>query len=76
MPFFYRSGEEIRKGDRILLHGEPSEIEFIVDPANDPENWHVTEHGGGVMIFEPKSFGRLFVSDPQNDEDLEFVSRG
>jgi hypothetical protein len=33
MPFFYSSGEEIRKGDRALLHGEVDEIELTADPA-------------------------------------------
>jgi len=33
MPFFYSSGEEIRPGDRVLIHGEAGEIEFIADPA-------------------------------------------
>ena len=36
----YQSGEEIRKGDRVLFHGEPGEIEFVAeklvgDPAVD-----------------------------------------
>jgi hypothetical protein len=76
MPFFYQSGEEIKQGDKILLHGEPGEIEFVADKADDPNDWYVTEYGGGVMIVEPKVFGRLFVSDTQGYEDLEFVSRG
>ena len=67
--------EEIKKGDRVLLHGEPGEIEFVADRANDPEDWYVTEYGGGVMILEPKVFGHLFETDTQNCEDLEF-SRG
>jgi hypothetical protein len=74
MPFLYSSGEEIRKGDHVLLHGEPGEVEFVADP-DDPGNWYVQEHGGGVMILEPTVFGRLFVSDTANYEDLEFVSR-
>lgn len=76
MALFYQSGDEIRKGDRVLLHGEPGEIEFVADPATDPVDWLVTEHGGGVMILEPTVFGRLFVSDTQNYEDLELVERG
>ena len=35
----------------------------------------MTEHGGGVLIIEPKVFERLFVSDTANYEDLEFVAR-
>jgi len=33
----YQSGEEIRKGDKVLFHGEPGEIEFVVDKlVGDP----------------------------------------
>ena len=78
MPLLYQSGQEIQRGDRVRLHGEPGEIEFIADPAHDPNDWYVKEFGGGVMIVEPKSFGRLFINagDIPGYEDLEFVSRG
>jgi hypothetical protein len=74
----YQSGEEIQKGDKVLFHGEPGEIEFVVeelvgDPAMD---WHIQEQGPGVMILEPKFFGRAFIRETENEEDLEFVSRG
>jgi len=74
----YKSGEEIRKGDRVLFHGEPGEIEFVAekligDPAMD---WHVKEHGPGVMVLEPKSFQRAFICDTENAEDLQLLSRG
>ena len=79
MPFNYISGEEIKKGDRVTYAGEPSEIEFVADPLiKDSEtDWYVQEYGGGVMIVElkPKGFGRVFVTETQIDEDLEFVSR-
>ena len=76
MPFFYRSGEEIRAGDRVRLRGEPGEVEFVADPVHHPEDWYVTEFGGGVMIVEPKAFGRLFLKAPVSDyADLEFVRR-
>jgi hypothetical protein len=75
MPLKYRSGEEIRQGDRVLFHGEPGEIEFVVDGlAEDPVvDWYVKEHGPGVMVREPKHFGSAYVG--ANDEDLVFVSR-
>jgi hypothetical protein len=76
VPLKYQSGEEIRKGDRVLFHGEPGEIEFIADPlVKDPESdWYVHEYGGDVMVIEPKLFGRAF-SDAENAEDLILVSR-
>jgi hypothetical protein len=76
IPFFYQSGEQVEPGDRVRLHGESGEIEFVADPADDPNNWYVEKFGGGVMVVEPKVVGRLFIGDPVSDyEDLEFVSR-
>jgi hypothetical protein len=77
VPFRYQSGGEIKKGDRVLFHGEPGEIEFVADPlVNDPETeWYVQEEGAGVMVAEPKVFGRAFIADTEQDEDLIFVSR-
>ena len=77
MPFTYCSGEEIRKGDRVTFHREPGEIEFVADPhvPNPETEWYVKEFGGGVMIIEPKHFGRAFLDEPGKYEDLVFVSR-
>lgn len=74
----YQSGEEIRKGDKVLFHGEPGEIEFVVDqPSGDPAiDWHLKEQGPGVMVLEPKHFGRAYIRDTENAEDLQLVSRG
>ena len=61
-----------------MFHGEPGEIEFVADPqVSDPEtDWYVQENGGGVMVLEPKHFGRCFLSQTDTaEEDLEFVSR-
>ncbi len=74
----YQSGEEIKKGDHVLFHREPGEIELVVTESVDPESdWHMREHGGGIMILEPKHFGRAFIPADQIEEteDLEFVSR-
>jgi hypothetical protein len=78
VPFFYhRSGERVRKGDLVRLHREPGEVEFVADPLDDTKNCYVKEFGGGVMILEPKCFGRLLIPFPVSDyDDLEFVSRG
>lgn len=77
MPLSYMTGEEVKKGDRVLFHGEPGQIELVADPSiPDPEtDWFVQEYGSGVMILEPKYFGRAFVSDPSTHCDLEFVAR-
>lgn len=74
MSLLYRSGEEIQAGDDVLYHFEPSRIEFVAK-ADDPDTaWYVEQYGGGCMILAP-SFGRVFVSKPHEDQDLEFVSR-
>ena len=78
MPLFYKSGEEIRTGDRVIISGQPGEIEVVADPILHPDDWLVTECGAGVMIVEivePKRFGRLFIANPNEDVDLKFVSR-
>jgi len=73
----YQSGEEIRKGDHVLFHGEPGEIEFIVtDPLTDPSlDWYLENEGPGVMILESKALGRAYIQQTENAEDLVFVSR-
>ncbi|MGA7855107.1 MAG: hypothetical protein WCA15_17420 [Candidatus Acidiferrales bacterium] len=77
MPIYYDSGEEILKGDRVLFHGAPGEIEFVVDGlTGDPAmDWYVEEFGGGVMVLEPKYFGAAFLAASDGKEDLIFVSR-
>lgn len=77
MPLNYQSGEEIKPGDRVLLHGEAGEVEFVADQGGDPDDWYVKEYGGGVMIveLEPRAFGRVFIVEPETDEDLIFVAR-
>ena len=76
MPLKYQSGDEIRKGDRILFHGEPGHVEFVADPADeDPETeWYIQEYGGGVGIIEDR-LGRSFISNTEDAEDLILVSR-
>jgi hypothetical protein len=61
----FQSGEEIRKGDLVLLHKEPAEIELVLDGDHNPADWPAHEHGRGIMIVEPKVFGRLFLTERQ-----------
>ena len=77
MPLRYSSGEEIMKGDRILFAGDPATVELIADPEiPDPDTrWYVEEFGQGIMISEPRRHGSVFASDPESDDELEFVSR-
>jgi hypothetical protein len=77
MPYSYRNGEPMRKGDRVLFLGERGEIEFVADPlVSDPETeWYVSEYGGGVMLIEPKKYGRVFLAETYDVDDLQLVSR-
>ncbi len=78
MTLKYQSGEEIKKGDRVLFHGESAEVAFVTYDPSDPEtDWYVQEFGGGVMISDAKVSGRTFIpaSQVEKYEDLEFVSR-
>jgi hypothetical protein len=71
--FFYQSGEQINKGDRVTF-----EIEFVAEAPEDPETkWYVEDYGGGVMVveLEPTVFRRVFVTETDEAEDLVFVSR-
>lgn len=74
----YRSGEEIQKGDSVIFHGERAQIEMVAtDPRDAEQAWYLKEFGEGILISEPKHFGRAFLrSDEIADcEDLQFVSR-
>jgi hypothetical protein len=81
MTFTYRSGEEIRKGDRVTFHGQAGEVEHVADPQSknlsEAERWHVEDCGGGIMVREPKVFGRVFLSADgiPGEEGLVFVAR-
>jgi len=75
MPLKYPSGEEILKGDRVRFFGEPGEVVMVVDGlVGEGENdWHMKEHGPGVMVREPKYFGVAYIT---TFEKLDFVGRG
>jgi hypothetical protein len=74
MSLKYQSAEEVRAGGHIQYNFEPGRVEFVATAEGPNTAWYVEQYGGGCMILAP-SFGRVFVSDPQDDEDLEFVSR-
>jgi hypothetical protein len=67
----YRTGEEIRKGDRVRFHGNLSEIERVACDRDDldPEvAWHMKEFGGGVLILDPLVSGRNFIRSDELEE--------
>ena len=77
MSLRYHSGEDIQKGDQVLLSGESGVIEIVADPSvSDSETqWYIGEFAGGVMVSQIKRLGSVFVPDPESEEDLKFVSR-
>jgi|KBSMisStaDraftv2_1062788.scaffolds.fasta_scaffold2761022_1 hypothetical protein len=75
MPLRYPSGEEIQIGDRVLYDGVECVVERVADPEAEPEDWHVTEFGGGVLLTDPEVFGRVFVQLPFADEELDLLRR-
>ena len=62
------------KGDRVLFHGEPGEIEFIADAEDPGSDWFVTEFGGGCMI-SAQGFGCVFIPSTDDEDEVQFVSR-
>jgi hypothetical protein len=49
-------------------------IDFVTTPEDPQYAWYVEQHGRGCMILVAP-FGSLFLGDPQDQEDLDFVSR-
>ena len=64
----------MQAGDRILYNSEPGTIDFVTTPEDPQHAWYVEQFGGGCMILVAP-FGSLFLSNPHEEEDLEFVSR-
>ena len=74
----YRTGEEIKQGDKVLFHGNPAEIELVACDPNDLESAsYVQEFGGGIMVLDPSVSGHTFIPADQigEYEDLEFAGR-
>ena len=68
------SGEEIQPGDHVLYHGECGKIEFVAIPDDPVAKWYFEQYGSGFMILA-SSFGRVFVTEGNQDEDLQLLSR-
>ena len=73
----YRTGEVILPGDVVEYFGDPGHVEYVVNgPAGNSEmDWNLQTNGTGVMVIEPKHFGRVYITDIENDQHLVFISR-
>ena len=77
MALTYQSGEDIQVGDRVTYGGNAGMIELVVKGlTGEPErDWLFETNGAGIMVAEPKVFGRVYLHDPREEEDLRFVGR-
>ena len=77
MALTYQSGEDIQLGDRVTYGGNAGTIELVVEGlTGDPErDWLFETNGAGVMLAEPKVFGRVYLPAPHDEEDLLFLAR-
>jgi len=73
----YPSGEPIQAGDRILYHGAPGYIDFVVtETAGDPAlDWYLEQFPGGGAVIVAEGFGSVFLGVENLVELLEFVAR-
>jgi hypothetical protein len=62
---------------RVTYGGNPGVIELVVEAlTGEPEeDWVFETNGAGIMVAEPKAFGRVYLHDPHEQEDLLFVAR-
>jgi hypothetical protein len=77
VSLFYYSGHEILKGDPVTYGGNPGEIEVVAATLlGDVEvDYYLEEIGPGVLIKEPKVYGRVFVSTNDLDNELILIAR-
>ena len=77
MSLRYHTGEEIHRGDRVTYGGNAGVIELVVEvlTGEPEEDWLLETNGAGIMVAEPKVFGRVYLHDPHDEEDLLFVAR-
>jgi len=77
-PSYYRTGGEIRGGDRILWAGRPGTVIFVLGSPDTPAGWANPDEwlgkavAGGFMLDVD---GAGWVFEEESDEDLTFVGR-
>ena len=77
MALRYETSQEIQQGDRVTYGGNAGVIELVVDglTGDAEKDWLFETNGAGIMVAEPKVFGRVYLHDPHEEEDLHFVGR-
>ncbi|HUQ49290.1 MAG TPA: hypothetical protein VM056_01115 [Terriglobales bacterium] len=73
----YQSGIEVKVGDKITYYGGLGTIEFLVTESvgNPSLDWYLEQFGECGFMIDAAGFGRVFISESDIDEDLQFVSR-
>jgi len=71
----YRTGEDVRAGDRVELDGSPGRVVFVIEtksylPDFPAAEWDYLD--GGIMV-ETEKHGLVLLDSP--DEDLVLVNR-
>jgi hypothetical protein len=74
----YRSGEEIRAGDRILWAGRPGTVVFVLGSPDIPADWIAVATWLGKtdpvgFMLDTEVGGLVF--QKESDEDLDFLAR-
>ena len=64
-------------GDQIIYDDELGEVDFVVsekrgDVAMD---WYIDQFPDGGVMITASTFGKVFLSEDDIDEDLRLVSR-
>jgi hypothetical protein len=77
MALRYQTGEEIHPGDRVTYGGNAGMVELVVEAltGKPEEDWLFETNGAGIMVAEPKVFGRVYLHEPHDEGDLLFVAR-
>lgn len=75
--FKYQSGEHVEAGDAVVYGREPATVEFVVtDMTGDAAmDWFLEQLPGGGLMVLTNTGDRFFLEHPEDDEDLELVSR-
>jgi hypothetical protein len=70
-------GREDSSRDRVTYGGNAGVIELVAEGLTgiSEEDWLFETNGAGIMVAESKVFGRVYLPDPHEEEDLRFVSR-
>ena len=70
----YLSGEEIQKGDNVLIKNRRTlgVVEYIIETDQERREWNLDETG---VLLASEPFGTVFWPLDEKDDPVVFVSR-